>query len=114
MVVCPYEAASVRGHAVVLVHDVDAGVDHDAGEHDHRREASLVKGGLREPECQEYADERDGYQRYYGQRLEERFEEYGAYHVDDHHYQHEQYPLVLGFLQPVVLRGGGLESYRQD
>ena len=50
------------GHPVVLVDDVDAGVDNDAGKHYHGCESALVKGSPGQPESQEDADEGHGYE----------------------------------------------------
>ena len=62
VVVGPDETAVALGHPVVLVDDVDAGVDDDAGKHNHRGESALVKGRTRQPESQEDADEGHGYE----------------------------------------------------
>ena len=114
MVVCADIASPVGRSAVILVDDVYAGVDHNAGQHDHRRESSLVERRLRQSESQEDTDKRDRYKRDDGQRLQQGLEKHGADHVDDGRYQYQEQPLLLGFLGPVILGRGGLEAYGQD
>ena len=94
------QARTESAHTIVLVQDIDAGIDGDTRKQDKRCEPTLIEVQSKPVKRQKYPDKRDRNHEDDGQRLPDGVEQHRRGEENDNNQQPEQSVLFLIFMSP--------------